>query len=100
MFVFVALAFYFQLSYVAIFLFSFKVVQASLCIFLGSALDINNEDQQTHASRANDVVLVLNMLIVGVNIVINAFDMKESSDSADAAATALLVNASQPITTK
>lgn len=62
----------------------FKVLQASLCVFLGTSLNINNENQQISASRANDFVLVLNMLIVGANIVINAFDMKESSDNEEA----------------
>lgn len=70
------------------FLFNFKVIQASLCVFLGTSLNLNNESQQSTANNANDVVLVLNMLIVGANIVINAFDMKESSDTAAEAAAA------------
>lgn len=81
---------YFMLFF--FFHFYFKVLQASLCVFLGTSLNINKENQQISASRANDFVLVLNMLIVGVNIVLNAFDMKESSDS-EAETTRLLTKA-------
>lgn len=59
------------------------MLQASLCVVLGTALDINKEKQQKIASVANEVVLVLNVLIVAVNVIINAFDMKESTDAAE-----------------
>lgn len=58
-----------------------KVLQASLCLLLGSGLNINKEDDQNKAQKANDVVLVLNVLIVAANVLISAFEMKETDDS-------------------
>ncbi|KAI7815316.1 ninjurin, partial [Rhyzopertha dominica] len=48
-----------------------QVVQASLCILLGAVLNINKESDQTNADKANNITLVLNVVIVAVNIIIN-----------------------------
>lgn len=47
-----------------------------LCLILGTALNINKEHHWINAQRANDIVLVLNVIIVAVNIIINAFDTR------------------------
>lgn len=59
--------------------FCFEVVQAGLCLILGAALNINKQHHWLNAQRANDIVLVLNIVIVAVNIVINAFDTRETT---------------------
>lgn len=59
-----------------------KVLQASLCVVLGTVFNMNKEEDQNGANKTNDVVLVTTILIVATNIIINAFEMKEADDSA------------------
>lgn len=56
-------------------------MQASLCILLGAVLNINKESDQTNADKANNITLVLNVVIVAVNIIINVFEMKDTQDT-------------------
>lgn len=60
-------------------LFYFEVSQAGLCLILGTIFNINKEHQWINADRINDFVLLLNVVTVAVNIVINAFDKKETT---------------------
>lgn len=50
-----------------------------LCLVLGSKLDINKENEQNTAERANHGVIAMNVLIVVVNVMISVFEMKESN---------------------
>ncbi|XP_045470214.1 ninjurin-1-like isoform X2 [Harmonia axyridis] len=58
-----------------------QIVQGTLCIFLGVKFDINDKDDHSPADKVNNFVVLTNFLLMGVNIVINTFDMR-SSDSA------------------
>ncbi|CAH1998300.1 unnamed protein product [Acanthoscelides obtectus] len=60
-----------------------QVLQAILCVLLGSRLDINKENHQENANKANNVILCLNILVMATNILISAFEMKESTDHLD-----------------
>ncbi|XP_074027377.1 ninjurin C isoform X2 [Leptinotarsa decemlineata] len=57
-----------------------QVVQGCICILLGSSLNLNKEDHQDNANTANNVVLCINVILMVLNILINAFDMKEADD--------------------
>ncbi|KAL1493677.1 hypothetical protein ABEB36_009374 [Hypothenemus hampei] len=53
-----------------------QVIQACLCVLLGSALNINKEEQCPNANRANNVTLCVNIAIMAVNVIIGSFEMK------------------------
>ncbi|KAL3285572.1 hypothetical protein HHI36_000102 [Cryptolaemus montrouzieri] len=55
-----------------------QVLQGALCIFLGTKVDINDQDDHSKAEKANNYVVLINFLLVGVNVVINTFDIKSS----------------------
>uniref|UniRef100_V5FYP9 Ninjurin-2 n=1 Tax=Anoplophora glabripennis TaxID=217634 RepID=V5FYP9_ANOGL len=57
-----------------------QVAQACLCVILGTYLNINKEGDHPNASKANNVVLCVNIIIMAVNILISSFEMKESQD--------------------
>lgn len=54
-----------------------QVIQGLLCVFLGTGLDINKEKDHNKANIANNVLLGLNVLIVAVNVIISAFEMRD-----------------------
>ncbi|RZC34538.1 ninjurin-1, partial [Asbolus verrucosus] len=56
-----------------------NVVQAILCVLLGTTLNLNKEDHQQSANRANNVILCINIILMAVNILISSFEMKEST---------------------
>ncbi|KAJ8969458.1 hypothetical protein NQ317_008790 [Molorchus minor] len=58
-----------------------NVIQACICILLGSSLNINKEGDHPNANKANNVILCANIVIMAVNILINAFEMKEAEQS-------------------
>lgn len=58
-----------------------KVIQAFVCVFLGTRLDINKDTHQNTADYVNNSILAANVLIVAVNIVINVFEMREPTNS-------------------
>ncbi|GJQ80145.1 hypothetical protein Trydic_g23724 [Trypoxylus dichotomus] len=55
-----------------------QLIQLLVCIVLGSKFNINKEDHQDTANIANNIILGLNALIVGVNIFISSFEMREN----------------------
>ncbi|GLH15530.1 Uncharacterized protein GBIM_19968, partial [Gryllus bimaculatus] len=55
-----------------------QAVQGILCLVLGSTYNINKPKEQRKANAWNNVVLALNVLITGVNVVLSAFDMRSS----------------------
>ncbi|KAF2882130.1 hypothetical protein ILUMI_24052 [Ignelater luminosus] len=57
-----------------------QAVLAIVCIILGSTLNINKEKDQDSADKANNASLIINVLIVIVNILINAFQIKADDD--------------------
>ncbi|XP_018563038.1 ninjurin-2 isoform X2 [Anoplophora glabripennis] len=57
-----------------------QVAQACLCVILGTYLNINKEGDHPNASKANNLVLCVNIIIMAVNILISSFEMKESQD--------------------
>ncbi|KAJ8939090.1 hypothetical protein NQ314_011244 [Rhamnusium bicolor] len=59
------------------------VIQACLCVLLGSSLDINKEEDHPHANRTNNIVMCVNIVIMAANVLISAFEMKESNASGD-----------------
>ncbi|XP_050315875.1 ninjurin-2 isoform X3 [Anthonomus grandis grandis] len=54
-----------------------QVIQACLCVLLGSALNINKEDHCPNANKANNIILCVNIVIMAVNVIIGTFEMKE-----------------------
>ncbi|XP_060528940.1 ninjurin-2-like isoform X2 [Cylas formicarius] len=60
-----------------------QVLQACLCVVLGSALNINKEGHCDQANTANNFVLCVNIVIMAVNIVISTFEVKEAMDVMD-----------------
>ncbi|VEN49077.1 unnamed protein product [Callosobruchus maculatus] len=60
-----------------------QVLQAILCVLLGSKLDINKENHQDDANKANNIILCLNIVVMATNILISAFEMKEGTDHID-----------------
>ncbi|KAI4469145.1 ninjurin-related [Holotrichia oblita] len=55
-----------------------QLIQLTFCVVLGSKYNINKDHQQETANIANNIVLGINALIVGVNVFISAFEMKEN----------------------
>lgn len=58
----------------------FQVVQAIVSIYLGSALDLNKEDDEAPANNINNAVLAINVLVVAINVLISSFDMRSSEE--------------------
>ncbi|XP_049826837.1 ninjurin-1 isoform X5 [Aethina tumida] len=58
-----------------------QVVIVSLCILLGVKLDITEENDHDTANMSNNIVLCLNVILVAVNIIISAFDMRSAEES-------------------
>ncbi|XP_017779635.1 PREDICTED: ninjurin-2-like isoform X1 [Nicrophorus vespilloides] len=58
-----------------------QILQGILCIFLGTGVDINEEKDAKQATKANNIMLCLNVLSVGINVLISAFEMKEDYGS-------------------
>ncbi|CAH1116696.1 unnamed protein product [Phaedon cochleariae] len=57
-----------------------QVLQGCLCVVLGSRLNINKENDQTDANKANNVILCVNIVIMATNILINSFEMKDGDN--------------------
>ncbi|KAK9707899.1 Elongation complex protein 6 [Popillia japonica] len=55
-----------------------QLIQLTVCIILGSKYNINKDHQQETANTANNVILGINALLVGVNVFISSFEMKEN----------------------
>lgn len=53
-----------------------KVIQVILCFILGLILDINKIDEQRKAEIINNTGVSIIVIIVVINIVITAFDVK------------------------
>ncbi|KAK9878528.1 hypothetical protein WA026_022426 [Henosepilachna vigintioctopunctata] len=53
-----------------------QVVQGTLCIFLGVRLNINDQEDHSKAEQANNYVVWVNFFLMGVNVVINVFDIR------------------------
>lgn len=77
---FFSVHFYFSFLFFHFSFFLLQILQGTLCIFLGVKLDINESGDHSQADKVNNFVVLVNFLLMGVNIVINTFDMK-SSDS-------------------
>lgn len=58
-----------------------QIVQACLCVVLGSAYNINKEGDCTTANKTNNIILCTNIGIMAVNVLINSFEMKEGSSN-------------------
>jgi hypothetical protein len=59
------------------------VVQAIIIVILGIVFDINNTEEQKKANIINNVLVVITTVSVVINIIISAFDMRESSNMMD-----------------
>lgn len=57
-------------------LLSLKVAQAIICIILGLILDINKIDEVRKADIINNIAVAIIVVIVALNIVISAFEIK------------------------
>lgn len=54
----------------------FQVIQAVVCVVLGLVLDINKVDQQQSAHYINNIGLSIVIVVVVINVIISAFDIK------------------------
>nr|XP_022911019.1 ninjurin-2-like isoform X4 [Onthophagus taurus] len=54
-----------------------QIIQAIVCVFVGSSININKAEEQDNANLANNSILALNILLVIVNVLIAGFEMKE-----------------------
>lgn len=57
-----------------------QIFQAVVCVILGLVFDINKVDQQKSADIINNVSVSIAVVVVTLNVVISAFDIKNSSD--------------------
>lgn len=53
-----------------------QVLQAVICVILGLILDINKVDQQKSANIVNNISLSIVIVVVVINVIISAFDIK------------------------
>lgn len=60
--------------------FCYQIFQAVVCVVLGLVFDINKVDQQKSADIINNVSVSIAVVVVTLNVVISAFDIKNSSD--------------------
>ncbi|CAG9762015.1 unnamed protein product [Ceutorhynchus assimilis] len=60
-----------------------QVVQACLCVMLGSALNINKEEHCPNANKANNIILCMNIVLMAVNVLIGTFEMKDAAEVFD-----------------
>lgn len=51
-----------------------QVLQAVVCVVLALIFDINQVDQQKAAEIINNISLAIVIVIVAINVIINAFD--------------------------
>lgn len=58
----------------------FQVLQACVCIILGLILDISNVNHQKRAQIVNNVSLAIAVVVVTMNVIISAFDIKYISE--------------------
>lgn len=56
-----------------------QLLQGIICVLLGSNYDINKEDHQRKANRWNDICMSLMVLTVAVNVILSAFEMRDTS---------------------
>lgn len=56
--------------------------QVIFCIILGLILDLSKVDQHRRATICNDICIVIIVVVVALNVVISAFDMRVSSSLA------------------
>lgn len=59
-----------------------QILQAIVCIILGLIFDITKVDDQKSANIINNVSLAIAVIVVALNVVISAFDIKAISDKA------------------
>lgn len=52
------------------------MLQAVVCVILGLILDINNVDQQRAANIVNNISVSVVVVVVVLNVIISAFDIK------------------------
>lgn len=57
----------------------FQLIQVILCGILGLIFDINKVDEQRKADILNNVSITIIAIVVVINIVISAFDIKSIS---------------------
>jgi Ninjurin len=55
------------------------VVQAIIIVILGIVFDINNTAEQKKADIINNLLVAITAISVVINIIISAFDMRETS---------------------
>ncbi|XP_044014391.1 uncharacterized protein LOC122856686 isoform X3 [Aphidius gifuensis] len=55
-----------------------QIIQGIICLLLGSTYNINKEKDQKNANTWNNIVLAMMVLTVAINILISAFEMKDS----------------------
>lgn len=70
-----------------------QLIQGIVCVFVGTGVDLYEQQDAKKANLANNIILSLNLLLMVVNIIISTFEMKEDfSDTGDTttAATKLL----------
>lgn len=57
-----------------------QILQAIVCIVLGLIFDINKVNEQKSADIINNVSLSIAVIVVALNVVISAFDIKGNSE--------------------
>nr|CAD7602456.1 unnamed protein product [Timema genevievae] len=72
-----------------------NILQGIINVTLGSAFNINKTAHQTKANVWNNVVLSLNIITTATNVVISAFDMRQTSQGG----MSILTTARTPTTT-
>nr|CAD7577930.1 unnamed protein product [Timema californicum] len=72
-----------------------QILQGIINVTLGSAFNINKTAHQTTANVWNNVVLSLNIITTATNVVISAFDMRQTSQGGGMS---ILTTASTPTT--
>lgn len=60
--------------------FIFQIFQAVVCVVLGLVFNINKVDQQKSAEIINNISVSIAVIVVTLNVVISAFDIKNTSD--------------------
>lgn len=55
-------------------------MQVIICVVLGMVLDINKVEEQRKANICNNISLVIIVVVVALNVVISAFDIKSSPE--------------------
>lgn len=54
-----------------------QLIQGIVCVFVGTGVDLYEQQDAKKANLANNIILSLNLLLMVVNIIISTFEMKE-----------------------